>query len=188
MKLNTDNTARLVVLMLCVSIVIMRLLKPSITFDACSLGALAVAGLVAIAPVWRGGTANTHGEGPSADKVDALRARTEAAGLLMAESHGAYAALKDTRPVSLALSGARATLALRLKSLTDQARLDARYASADSSLAALNSAGITTDDQHAALKELMRLLESAGDADTEAGVRLLDIAIRVIEMLDGTLE
>ena len=34
----------------------------------------------------------------------------------------------------------------------------------------------------------MRLLESAGDADTEAGVRLLDIAIRVIEMLDGTLE
>ena len=46
MKLNTDNTARLVVLMLCVSIVIMRLLKPSITFDACSLGALAVAGLI----------------------------------------------------------------------------------------------------------------------------------------------
>ena len=188
MKLNTDNTARLVVLMLCVSIVIMRLLKPSITFDACSLGALAVAGLIAIAPVWRGGTANTHGECPSADEVDALRARAEAAGLLMAESHGAYAALKDTRPVSLALSGARATLALRLKSLTDQARLDARDASADSSLAALNSAGITTDDQHAALKELMRLLESAGNADTEAGVRLLDIAIRVIEMLDGTLE
>ena len=80
MKLNTDNTARLVVLMLCVSIVIMRLLKPSITFDACSLGALAVAGLIAIAPVWRGGTAKTHGEGPSADEVDALRARAEAAG------------------------------------------------------------------------------------------------------------
>ena len=74
MKLNTDNTARLVVLMLCVSIVIMRLLKPSIPFDACSLGALAVAGLIAIAPVWRGGTAKTHGEGPSADDVDALRA------------------------------------------------------------------------------------------------------------------
>lgn len=188
MKWNTDNTARLVVLMLCVGIVIMRLLNPNIAFDACSLGALAVAGLIAIAPVWRGGAGAAREEGVSVAAVDALRARAESAGLLMAESHGAYAALSDMRPVSLALAGARATLALRIKSLVDQARLDARDAGAESCLAALNAAGITTDEQYAALKELMKLLMCAGDADTEAERQLLAMAISVIEMLDGTLE
>ena len=188
MRFNTDNTARLIVLMLCIFIVIMRLIQPAIPFDACSLGALAVAGLIAVMPIWRGGFGNRRGDGPSADAVDALRARADAAGLLMAESHGAYAALRDTHPTSLALSGAHAVLTLRLKALTDQARLDAHDASAPSCLAALHTAGITTADQHAALRELLRLLDNAGEADTEACTRLLDIAIRVIEMLDGTLE
>ncbi|MGN1069401.1 MAG: hypothetical protein ACI4P5_03215 [Candidatus Fimadaptatus sp.] len=50
MNVNTDNTARIVVLSLCVCIVIMRLLRPDLPFDACSLGALALAALIAVLP------------------------------------------------------------------------------------------------------------------------------------------
>ena len=107
MKLNTDDTAPLVVLMLCVSIVIMRLLKPSITFDACSLGALAVAGLDRVSrPYGAAARRIRTAKAPVRTRWTHCARRAEAAGLLMAESHGAYAALKDTRPVSLALSGA----------------------------------------------------------------------------------
>ena len=53
MRMTTDTTARMAVLTLCVAIVIMRLLRPEIAFDGASLGALALAALIAIAPVLR---------------------------------------------------------------------------------------------------------------------------------------
>lgn len=187
MSINTDNTARIIVFALCICIVIMRLLDPSIAFDACSLGALALAALIALAPAVRIGRARASSV-PSAHDVDELISKAESAGLLMGESKGAYAALNATRPMALALAGARATLSLRLKALVDQARLDSHGAEAESCLGALNTAGVTTDAQHAALTELMRMLSCEDAHESPAAASLLETTIRIIEMLDGTLE
>ena len=75
--------------------------------------------------------------------MSALRQSISDAGLLLDESRGTYASLNETRPLELALAGARATLGLRLKSLTEQARLDSHGADAASCLNALNTAGVT---------------------------------------------
>ncbi len=194
MRISTDTTARIAVLALCVAIVIMRLLRPEIAFDGASLGALALAALIAIAPVLR--------ERPRADQPDSgepLRLRTVSelkqsiaeAGLLLDESRGAYGPLSETRPLELALAGARATLGLRLKALTEQARLDAHGADAAGCLNALNTAGVTTGEQYRALDGLLKLLEQAARPGTQpephAAEELLATAIGVIEMLDGTL-
>lgn len=188
MNVNTDNTARIVVLSLCVCIVIMRLLRPDLPFDACSLGALALAALIAVLPSVRNAHAEARPQPPRPSEVEALRAAAESAGLLIAESRGAYLALRSLRPTGTALAGARATLALRLRALTDHARLDAHGDDAEHCLAALHGAGVTTDEQHEALCELDRLLALGAQVDSPASEPLLDVAIGVIEMLDGTLE
>lgn len=194
MRISTDNTARMAVLALCVLIVIVRLLQPDIAFDATSLGALALAALIAIAPAVRerasGGQASAGGT-LELRAVHALRRNIADAGLLLDESRGAYSTLSETRPLELALAGAYATLSLRLKALTEQARLDSHGADAHGCLNALNSAGVTTGEQYRALDELLRLLEQASasgaQAEPHAAEELLAAAIGVIEMLDGTL-
>lgn len=194
MRIISDTTARVAVLILCVLIVIMRLLRPDIPFDACSLGALALAALIAIAPIFRE-SPHTYADGkPSqleARDVEALRHDADAAGLLLADSRGEYAALGETRPLELALAGARVTLCLRLKSLTDQANVEPVGADADSCLNALNSAGITTGEQFRTIGKLLNLLALGARPSTQADERtakaLLDLSIRIIEMLDGTL-
>ena len=194
MRMTTDTTARMAVLTLCVAIVIMRLLRPEIAFDGASLGALALAALIAIAPVLR-----ERSRDGQAEAVEPLRLRTVSAlkqsisdaGLLLDESRGTYASLNETRPLELALAGARATLGLRLKSLTEQARLDSHGADAASCLNALNTAGVTTGEQFRALDGLLKLLEQStrpgAQAEPHAAEELLSTAIGVIEMLDGTL-
>lgn len=194
MRMTTDATARMAVLALCVTIVIMRLLRPDIAFDATSLGALALAALIAIAPALRERTRDGQ---PDASEplrlrtVSSLRQSIADAGLLLDESRGAYAALNETRPLELALAGARATLGLRLKSLTEQARLDSHGADAAGCLNALNTAGVTTGEQYRALDGLLKLLEQAArpgvQAEPHAAEELLATAIGVIEMLDGTM-
>ena len=47
---------------------------------------------------------------------------------------------------------------------------------------------MTTDEQHSALSELERLLALGAQAESPANDALLELAIGVIEMLDGTLE
>ena len=188
MNVNTDNTARIVVLSLCVCIVIMRLLRPDLPFDACSLGALALAALVAVLPTVTSACAKARPRELRAGEVEALRASAESAGLLIAESSGAYAALRALRPVTAALAGARATLALRLRALPARARLDAHGDDMEHCLVALHGAGVTTDEQHSALSELERLLALGAQAESPANDALLELAIGVIEMLDGTLE
>ena len=53
MRMTTDTTARMAVLTLCVAIVIMRLLRPEIAFDAHRWERWRLAALIAIAPVLR---------------------------------------------------------------------------------------------------------------------------------------
>lgn len=187
MRAESDNTARVIVLTLCVFIVMIRLVRPQIEFDAYSLGALAVAALVAVVPVFARPRRQGGGANLSADDVRALKKQVESAGLLMADSTDAYTMLKETRPYSAAVAGAYTTLGLRLKALTEQARLESHGADAAGCLAVLNSAGITTGEQYEALMSLLRLLKTGSQEDFPADEQLLETAIGVIEMLDGTI-
>ena len=188
MTTRTDNTLRIIVLAMCLFIVVARLLNPAIKFDACSLGALALAALISVAPAFERAAAHGAGAGGlTEDEVKALKAQLESAGLLLAESTGMYSMLRDTRPVSSAVAGAYTTLGLRLKALTEHARLESHDADAVGCLAALNAAGVTTAEQYDALMALLRTLKAGSQDDYPAGEELLEVAISVIEMLDGTL-